>query len=339
MWVIDYTVPPYTVREPSTMHMDVSSIRVVPNFPIVVIGIDSYMWFVTIQSGIASKDEHCYNLQVGNYCSIAKNVHFIIDCNHDYMAITTSAASFIKSFHDVESYHIKRRGQILIGNDVWIGHGATIMSGVTIGNGAVVAALSVVTKDVPPYAIVGGNPAKIIKYRFSEEQIEKLLLIKWWDWNVERLKKLAFWFDRDVVEFTDYFYNESLENINNVSNLDIPEKDNTYLFIPDFNDSYPIWEVVVQKFCENFSYENARLLLYIPHSVAEESITKLNTIIKPYTGLADVYVYNDNLQDERPLFKKSHYFITSRSVKTIYHVGYAVTYGLKVISGVDVPIF
>lgn len=76
---------------------------------------------------------------------------------------------------------------VIIGNDVWIGHGATIMGGVTIRDGAIVAANATVTRDVPPYAIVGGLPAKVLSYRFSEAQINALLKIKWWDWPAEKI--------------------------------------------------------------------------------------------------------------------------------------------------------
>ena len=80
-------------------------------------------------------------------------------------------------------------GDTVIGDDVWIGSEAMIMAGVTIGSGAVVAARAVVTKDVPPYAVVGGNPAQVIKYRFDEETIAKLLMLKWWDWAEEAVKE------------------------------------------------------------------------------------------------------------------------------------------------------
>jgi len=75
----------------------------------------------------------------------------------------------------------------MVGNDVWIGFGATIMPGVKIGDGAIIATKSVVTKDVEPYAIVGGNPAKTIRKRFSEEKIKSLLEVKWWDWPIEKI--------------------------------------------------------------------------------------------------------------------------------------------------------
>ena len=82
-----------------------------------------------------------------------------------------------------------QKGNINIGNDVWIGYNATIMAGVTIGDGAIIATNATVVKDVEPYSIVGGNPAKEIKKRFSEEVIRKLLALKWWDWDIEKITK------------------------------------------------------------------------------------------------------------------------------------------------------
>lgn len=88
---------------------------------------------------------------------------------------------------DGKSY--PNKGNIKIGNDVWVGHNATIMSGVTIGDGAIIATNSTVVRDVAPYSIVGGNPAKLIKFRFPEATIEKLLELKWWDWDIEKITK------------------------------------------------------------------------------------------------------------------------------------------------------
>jgi virginiamycin A acetyltransferase len=79
------------------------------------------------------------------------------------------------------------KGNTIVGNDVWIGYNVTILPGITIGDGAIIAANTTVTKNVPPYSIVGGNPSKVIKKRFSDEQIETLLELKWWDWDIEKI--------------------------------------------------------------------------------------------------------------------------------------------------------
>ena len=102
--------------------------------------------------------------------------------------------------------HPTCKGDIQIENDVWIGATSTIMSGVTIHNGAIVGAGSTVTKDVPPFAIVAGNPGKIVKYRFTEEQIKKLLQISWWDWEEEQIKDNAMlMWSSNIDEFINKF--------------------------------------------------------------------------------------------------------------------------------------
>lgn len=118
------------------------------------------------------KNDPCVYLKIGNYCSIARDVTFLMAGEHHTEKLSTYPFLTKIGEGKDESYS---KGPILIGDDVWIGHGALILSGVEIGQGAVVAAGSVVTKDVPPYAVVGGVPAKIIKYRFEADMIEKML--------------------------------------------------------------------------------------------------------------------------------------------------------------------
>ncbi len=135
-------------------------------------------------------------LVIGKFCAIASGVKFIMNgANHEVKPISTFPfAIFGNGWEKVNEgveHHDKYpfKGDTIIRNDVWIGYEATIMPGVKIGNGAVIATKSVVTKDVPDYAIVGGNPAQIIRMRFDEATIARLLKIAWWDWSAEKISE------------------------------------------------------------------------------------------------------------------------------------------------------
>lgn len=129
-------------------------------------------------------------LIIGKFCMIASDVTFIMNgANHLTDAISTYPFAIFGNGWEgaMEGREYPIKGDTVIGNDVWIGYKATIMPGVRVGDGATIAAHAVVTKDVAPYAIVGGNPAAEIKKRFSDEQIEKLLQLRWWDWPPEKI--------------------------------------------------------------------------------------------------------------------------------------------------------
>jgi acetyltransferase-like isoleucine patch superfamily enzyme len=127
-------------------------------------------------------------VRVGSYVSIAVDVVLMDGGNHRVDWITTYP--FRALFDMPGAYadgHPTTKGDLTIGNDVWIGRGARVLSGVTIGDGAVIAGYSVVTKDVRPYAIVAGNPAREIRRRFADEEVEALLAIAWWNWPLEKV--------------------------------------------------------------------------------------------------------------------------------------------------------
>lgn len=130
-------------------------------------------------------------LIIGKFVQIAHGVQIITSsANHQMDGFSTYPFSVFGEPW-ASSYEAKwpNKGDTIIGNDVWLGHQSLIMPALSIGDGAIIASRSVVTKDVPPYAIVGGNPAKVIRYRFDDETIAMLLKIKWWDWPIAKINQ------------------------------------------------------------------------------------------------------------------------------------------------------
>jgi len=126
-------------------------------------------------------------VRIGNFCSFAGGVLIIIQGEHRSDWISTYpfmsfASGYWPNAIGIQG-HPGSKGPVVIGNDVWIGANALILSGVTIGDGAVIGAHAVISKDVPPYSIVAGNPGRVVKYRFNPETIDKLLAISWWNWS------------------------------------------------------------------------------------------------------------------------------------------------------------
>lgn len=130
-------------------------------------------------------------LKIGKFCSLSSNITIMLGGNHPIKNISTYPFGLLntdkfKGYINIE----KEKKDTFIGNDVWIGHGVTILTGVTIGDGSIIAANSNVIKDVEPYSIVGGNPARFIKKRFTDQQISKLLEIKWWDLDDDKINEI-----------------------------------------------------------------------------------------------------------------------------------------------------
>jgi virginiamycin A acetyltransferase len=153
-------------------------------------------------------------LIIGKFCMIASDVKFIMNgANHLSKSISSYPFAIFgegwQGAMDGKSYPTK--GDTIIGNDVWIGHNATIMPGINIGDGAIIATNATVTKSVEPYSIVGGNPIQEIRKRFSTETIDKLLKLKWWDWEIEKITANVHHLTGDKI---DVFFYKAIAAIN-----------------------------------------------------------------------------------------------------------------------------
>lgn len=152
-------------------------------------------------------------IYIGKFCSIAKNVEIFTGGNHNVNWVSTYPFShFTKDFPEGKKVtgYPTTKGDVKIGNDVWIGRGVTIMSGVTIGDGAVIGSNCVVAANVEPYEIVVGNPMKKLRKRFDEETIQKLLAIKWWNWDTEKINsEVSNLCNTNIKAFVDKHYKDS----------------------------------------------------------------------------------------------------------------------------------
>lgn len=133
-------------------------------------------------------------LVIGRFCAIAANVQFIMNgANHITAGFSTFPFNIFgggwERGFDPESYKAGLKGDTVIGNDIWIGTQAVILPGVQIGDGAIIAAHAVVSRDVPPYTVVAGNPARPVRQRFDETTVSRLLAVSWWDWSVDKISR------------------------------------------------------------------------------------------------------------------------------------------------------
>lgn len=173
-------------------------------FPQYVIGRGSYGKPKVFSWGEGS------TLTIGAFCSIAAGVKIYLGGEHRTDWVTTYPFTYFwKEKVGYITGHPKSKGDVIIGNDVWIGTEAMIMSGVTIGDGAVIGARSLVTRNVPPYAIVAGNPAQFIRNRFDEGTITKLQKLQWWTWDERKIEKyLPLMLSQDIKAFLEHAEND-----------------------------------------------------------------------------------------------------------------------------------
>jgi virginiamycin A acetyltransferase len=313
-------------------------------FPVFFIDKNSYLAGAVLDTEIDIDMKYgIHDVRAGKCSALSDGLFFIIDMNHDYKSVSQGNIPPLCS--DVGLYRrefkIKRKGQIIIGNDVWIAHGVTIISGVTIHNGAVVAAGAVVTKDVPPYAIVGGCPAKVIGYRFEPDIIEKLMDIEWWDWSDDKITANADYFAREPRDFVDKFWSSDLREkyVNPVKRL---SRGKLYVYYLDIGEDYSVWRKVISQFITLFDGTDNELLLYLNPDVGSLD-GRASVLLEYLEGFEEynsyVNIYSEHLECDSCLLVGADYYITNRQRETVKRTGDAYRFGARIISGIADKIF
>lgn len=307
-------------------------------FPLLSIDRDSYIVQAEIHSGINMRPEDgCHCIAIGKGSSVADGVMLIIDLDHDFNSI---AQGDLKSLNRTPKRKTRRRGSIIIQNDVWVATDATIMPGVTLHNGCIVAAKSVVTKDVPPYAVVGGNPARLLRYRFDKDTIDALQKIAWWDWPqaVQLARKRDF--SLPAEEFVKKFLPPADCGEEFVPSPRAPGQPAVVLFAADVGEPYPLYpDVMRQYFAQD--RPNTELLIYLPEDLSTpENVRAIEEILYAYEERDSlVTLQAGETIDERVLFQGADYFVTTRCRQTVSRSCLADRCGVKVLYGTDDPIF
>lgn len=287
-----------------------------------------------------------HNTLIGRYCSLSHALTFQVARNHHYNFVTTRPLKLM-GVEEKNIPYFKNPRQIIIGHDVWIGHGVIVLGGVKIGNGAVIGAGAVVAKDIPPYAIAVGNPARVIKYRFDAETIKKFLAVKWWNWDLEKIRDNA-QLMTDVEKFLETHYSPELEKIHedilgqHVKNIRVGGGGQVYNFIADFRAKNPLWLRVVAGFCQS-QEKNLFLVIWADKNSTDKDIQNLADVLDLFETKAreNVFVVKSDADKNFSPYalRQGTHFITTREMVTLEALDYLWDTDVKIISALDDGIF
>lgn len=305
------------------------------------LGAGTYIVDATFEYGCPQ----CHVL-IGNYSSIGHRVKFILGMNHDAHKVSTypfKEAFVACSEEVVNSYKRVNHHQIVIGNDVWIGAGVTILSGVKIGNGSIIGAGAVVAKDIPPYAVVVGNPAKVIKYRFDKDTIAWLQKLHWWNWDAEYIRN--HWQEMDDMQSFREKYANCIEEIKDtqycreLTKAINSFKDNGYkfyYFLPDLGSQEGIWKYVLEKFSKDDAVNDKKLLYIDIMGKVNNAIYKefMHSVEAVQKGQFVLNMPSDEY-DFKAVLPLMDYIITTKEAESSQIVDYASGCNAKVVYGFD----
>lgn len=325
------------------------------NANVVMVGTGSYVGDMEI--GYFLDNLNTPHILIGRFCSLSKKIYFLIGGNHSYKNVSSFPFDvpdvlqkiFVDNKAAVKPLPYSKRPnhfQVIVGHDVWIGYGVTVMGGVKIGNGAVIGANAVVAKDVPPYAIAVGNPARVVKYRFDAETVKKFLAVKWWNWSREKIVDNLPLMD-DVEKFLAAHYTPAL--------AEIPEDDigrqiaslraqgcKVYNFIADFGVVHPLWIRVVLGFCRS-NFADAVLVIWLGKDSTERDFELLSEAVQIFSdGAAKNIIVAETqstLNFSPYALRQGTHFITTREMTTLEALDYLWDTDVKIISALDDGIF
>ncbi len=317
------------------------------HFPICYIGKGTYTSEINIYSMLTGcKEDNVHFVSIGRYSSIGGNLTVLCNMNHDYRSVyqgvicefadqNKATASYWRQIGQNDVNLIKK-GTVIIGSDVWIGSDVTILSDVTIGDGAVIGTGSMVTKDVPPYAIVAGNPARVVKYRFEKDIVEKLERIQWWNFSKDEMLAAQNDMQGDVESFVSKYYSNAVYYSKTADN----RRQTRFLAFMDIYSEYPTYVETAKEFSKQFDDGSAELIIcYKKNDLMEENAAKLIAGSLPSNSNVKLSVMGIDKEEEERVICDADYLFVHRDQEVISRISYAFKYGIKCISSVDKPIF
>ena len=313
-------------------------------FPFLYVGRGSYSsdMGVRSQAVMTSGTNEVHLIYIGRYVSIGDNIQMLCNLNHDYRSVYQGVIDDYADDTEEKDYRKKvgqthgfllEKGMIVIGNDVWIGNNVTIISDVRIGNGAVIGAGSVITKDVPPYTIWAGNPARQIGTRFDVETIRKFQDISWWEFSKEKLLAIKDDMQGDPYDFVRKYWKSDMGKSKEQNRVV------KYLAFLDIATDYSTFGRIVEEFLRQFSGGGGKLTICYDETSEDEK--ELADSLRDTLGsvfakqIVDIRGLKEG--DDEAIIALSDHFILGRDIKNILRISYAFKHGTTIISGVNEP--